>query len=142
MACHRQLLIAIAILAVFGQARVARGQEQLQARFLREASERWKEYLRLAQELQGTVSFTVMDRATKEPLNRSDQEFKQSGQSAVLVYQNHGTKKKNGVAYGSNPNYGFRLERRDPDAAWLIAMVDEASEHDRSNTVQDLLDRK
>lgn len=97
--------------------------EALKQRFLREAPAKWREYLRLAQMLQGKMTFHWLENPKGPEVAAI--EYKTNGKGRVAQYEKKSRKEaeKNGRdkdVYGANPRYAFHLQRGKPDSPWTV----------------------
>jgi hypothetical protein len=108
----------------------ARGQGEdagLAEQFLREAPARWEEYARRAEELQGAYTATLSG-SVGDVTGKARNELKRNRQCRLVVTESRETaggkdRRHQFEAIGYNPNYGFRLVRKAPDAPWTVAKL-------------------
>ncbi len=90
----------------------------LRQRFLAEAPNRWEEYRRQCQNLQG--SYTVLGRFDERVIGHTRVEAKLSDTSWLFVEQSLGEDELGGTAYAVNPKYAFTLRRKTPNDPWIL----------------------
>jgi len=125
--CSSLILIVFVVAALTpGPARAQELDKALEERFLREAPERWREYLSRATLLQGRI----IDQCLESPDGQDVQEFeyKTNGKCRLLA---HGSKvrrerdqdKRDKDVFAINPRYGFRLRRTTADGPWTVLQI-------------------
>ncbi|MGL4554759.1 MAG: hypothetical protein ACRC33_26635, partial [Gemmataceae bacterium] len=124
--CQRALLTALVLAGATASLSGAQEHDaSLQARFLKEAPQRWAEYATQAKHLQGTCSSRGYASLSK---TRSNYEgtFRENGSSKLLLFSSERITEEPKradrwlEAVVVNPLYAFALKRRTPDGAWFV----------------------
>lgn len=106
---------------------VARAQDSpWKNRFLNEVPKAADDYLARSRRLQGRVSEAIFDRNGALEAS-STYEFKQDGDSRLLLIQQNGKDLAKGAARGDlralNADYGFELSRKNSGSPWVLSSL-------------------
>ncbi len=125
------LLFALVLCFHCQQAQAQNHDETLKQRFLKEAPSAWAEYARHAEKLQGSSSYNHV--GTAHDVKHHDRaEYKRNRNGKLLVISSeHTTKGKRDYggeeAYGVNPKYAFRLQRKSSASPWVVVQIEDLS---------------
>jgi hypothetical protein len=101
----------------------------LEQTFLKEAPQKWEEYRRFAERLQGSLSW--VGNVIKPASHRVEQQMqlKRNDRCVLIVYERLTKPGETSEVYGLNSNYAFTLAKAKDSNAWVVTDLELEAKH-------------
>lgn len=115
------LFIKVVFFGIVTSAALAQGDRDLKEHFLRDAPQRWEDYLHFARQLQVSVNATnySITNGERSLIHRMRTECRQTVNAALRIHQWLEPDTR-GEVEGINPAYSFVLKQDDADRGWFL----------------------